>query len=575
MGWQRVVSDRDVEAAFGKVKQDINAVRQDIAAAKALIGADKKELHEFINAATAKLDRIENNAATKEDLSNTEGQLEIRGKELSGLSREIKSLRNDIEKASAKASQQIEEQKAARKQAEKSLDEKLRKTAEEAAKASDISEVKSQLATIKKEAATTELRIKAMPGAEPILKRLQELEESLAKTRRLMQEADVKELKAELAEVTADFTKLGSRFVSWQDSQKAEKRIEREIRETEERISSLKAGLEAAKASSIDREEHERAVSDIRSEMKATKESLNTLLKAEVDLGEYATREELRKSARNLEKELEETRKGQEKRLLKLEEEHNEKLRKAQARIADLENSIEILSARAERASAELSDKLKAVARAKAKPEPMASISAVSEKRHAHGKEEIPEYVPAQEKGMGTYLTAIILILILIAAGYYIYTQLAPGTPGNYSANYSQAPTAPAAIRGENKTTNETDFAAKNKECFYKFECLQDNEGNYYFECKYDLNASECKCYKGANESCTGEKMEILAAGRNSTAAPGQITWPKYTIHIIAIAAIAAFTAILIYLFKKGEEAEREEEEKTQEQKEQEKEEEK
>ncbi len=569
-----MVSDRDVEAAFRKVKQDINAVRQDIAAAKALIGADKKELHEFINAATAKLGRIESRAATKEDLSNIESQLEIRGKDLSGLSREIKSLRNDIEKASAKASQQTEEQKAARKQAEKSLDEKLRKTAEGAAKASDISEVKSQLATIKKQAATTELRIKAMPGAEPILKRLQELEDGLAKTRRLMQEADVKELKAELAELTADFTRLGNRFVSWQDSQKAEKRIEREISETEERISSLKASLEAAKASSIDREEHERAVSDLKSDMKAAKESLNSLLKAEVDLGEYATRDELRKSARNLEKELEETRKSQEKRLLKLEDEHNEKLRKAQARIADLENSLEILSARAERASAELSDKLKAVERAKAKPDLTASIPAVSEKRHVHGKEQIPEYVPAQEKGMGTYITAIILILILVAAGYYIYTQLAPGTPGNYSANYSQAPAAPAAIRGENKTTaaNETDFAKKNQECFYKFECLQDNEGNYYFECKYDLNASECKCYKGTNESCTGEKMALLAAGRNSTAAPRQITWPKYTIHIIAIAAIAAFTTILIYLFKKGEEAEREEEEKTQEQKEHEKE---
>lgn len=53
-----------------------------------------------------------------------------------------------------------------------------------------------------------------------------------------------------------------------------------------------------------------------------------------------------------------------------------------------------------------------------------------------------------------------------------------------------------------NVSAPQLNIAKENEACIERFECLLTPDDQYYFDCYYDINRSECKCYTGYLARC-------------------------------------------------------------------------
>ncbi len=616
LGWMQLVSERSVQEAFSKAKADIASVRRSLDTLKKRSDDDKKEFYEFIKALDARLEKLQASLASKEDLDKAAlANAKEHEKASEKAEKSVSSLKEEIKSGEKSLSQLNEQIKALKKSADRisSAEKKLDSLAGNAATreqlSSQLDSLRQELKSARKKMADVELKAAEIPDFSRITGRLDELETKFADTKKLVKEADIKELQLELRELTKEFSRLNSRFPGWKDLEKDSKkgeqaaealnaRLEQELAALNEKIAAVGSSVRDSSKGFVSSEDFEKHFDDLHGKVKKVQDSVNFILKSEVDLAEYALKDDLKDSLQDLKKEVEKLRKDYDKRLEKSESEFKERLRKSSADVKDLENNLEILSARAERASSELAGRLESAEKLSEQREfrklkedidyVKANLVTQKDLDRAVGSvyDEISEvksktefkYEPSvvsERTNVGNYITALVLVFVLVALGYYVYTQLSPQQFFNATAgpttmlpSFSNQSNLSPALAPQNVTVLTTAMLAeKSKDCVLGFECTKDRKGDTNYNCSYSIIASDCRCYKGGTENCPEQKMAMLSAMReegskNESAAENPVSaiWGNYRLHLIAFISIAAFALLLIYLLKKGEEAAKKEE---------------
>ncbi|MBI2574279.1 hypothetical protein HYV82_00140 [Candidatus Woesearchaeota archaeon] len=504
-----MVSESGIRESFSRVKEDIQAVRKSLAAisqglqslsSKSSGFADKKEFYDFIKALEARLDLLSSDLATKQELqkqgsehkkehvSNLQSQeksfaslksgLAEITKAASGLSGQFRELSRTAERLSSVESRidalssdedKVQAQQEARKEAAK-LKSELAALRKDASMVSGIQEkvssLSDQVRAVKSDLAKAEAAVLDVPDFSRLTKRLQDVEDRLSDTRKLVKESDVSEIKTELSSLTRDFARLDNRFVAWNGLAKHEKKAEQSFVSLNEEIRQLRA-------------------------------SINEVVRSEVDLGEYVLKTEFKESLEKARKELEGLGKSSDKRAQKSEDELREKIRNTASQIDDLSLSLEEVKGRVERASPgfwqrfispekEPADKQAQKELKKLREEldyVKASIvsegdvnRAVSgvhdelkelrsklEKLETRSEEpKLPEYRENEKAGLTNYITALVVIIALVAAGYYAYTQFRPfAEPANITIPPSAITTAMPVFVENVTVQNETGVVEK------------------------------------------------------------------------------------------------------------------
>jgi len=482
-----LVSESGIRESFSRVKGDILGLRKSLAAvsqslqslsAKSSVFADKKEFYDFIKALEARLGELEASLATKQELEklssehkkeqarNLQSQeksfdslksgIDDVRKAASGLSGQFRELGRTAERISSVESRidslssdedKVRVQKEAQKEAAK-LKSELAALRKDASMVSGIQEsvngLSEQVKSFRAGLARAEAAVLDVPDFSRLTKRLQDVEDRLSDTRKLVKESDVSELKTELSSLTRDFAKLENRFVAWNALAKHEKKAEQ-------------------------------LFESINAEIKQLRGSINEVVRSEVDLGEYVLKDELKESLGGVRKELESLGKSSEKRAQKSEDELREKIRNTASQLEDLSLSLEEVKGRVERASPgfwqrfispekEPADKQAQKELKKLREEldyvkanivsegdvnravsgvhdELKELRAKLDRIESSRAEEpkLPEYREPEKTSVTNYITALVVIIALVAAGYYAYTQF---TPFALSENITIPPSA-------------------------------------------------------------------------------------------------------------------------------------
>ncbi|MBI2142222.1 hypothetical protein HYU15_01880 [Candidatus Woesearchaeota archaeon] len=506
-----MVSERGVRESFGRVRGDIQAVRKSLSdvsqalqslSSKSSGFTEKKEFYDFIKALESRLAALESSLATKQELQKQgsehkkeharylqsqdksfallkSGLADIR-KSASGLSKQFSELSRASERLSSVESRmaalsadkdKLQARKEAGKEAAQIKTElsSLRKGASMISGIQEnLNELSGQVKSFRAGLARVEAAVLEVPDFSRLMKRLHEIEDRLSDTRKLVKEADVSELKAELSSLTRDFARIDNRFVSWSGLAKHEK----------------SAG---------------QSFESLNAEIRHLRASINEVVKSEVDLGEYVLKGELKESLEGVRKELEllgrsYDKKAQkhEERAQKSEDELREKIRNTASQIEDLSLSLKEVKGRVERASPgfwqrfispekEPADKQAQKELKKLRDEldyvkasivsegdvnravsgvhdEIKELRAKLEKLETRSEEpKLPEYRENEKAGLTNYITALVVIIALVAAGYYAYTQFRPfAEPANITTAPSVITTAVPAVFENATPQNET-----------------------------------------------------------------------------------------------------------------------
>ncbi len=563
-----MVSESGIRESFQKVKEDIQDIRKSIDLSKY---PDKKEFYDFIKALDTRLKSIESSISKDKEFISAHGK--EHEKQIDSVEKSVSALRSDLKKAEEKRQEIALQVKSYSKSIDRisGVESGLKETSSNTKSlSSEMQKTREKLLTLSKQLSSLEARVIEMPDYSPLKKRIDELEEKLSETRKIVRGADIAELKSELSEITRDFSKLGSRFVGWNDLAKSNKKTDADLQHSADRINNLILSMDSLKENFLSKKDSEK----ISEEIKAIRKSINDILKSEVDLGEYALKSEMRESLAEQKKDIGNREKEFERRV---EENYNARIKTALGRLNDVSSSLEILSTRAERAISELSEKVANLEKSQA-PEQKefrklredvdyVKANLVSSKDveravsglYSERKKEAPENSEGgSDTSFSTYVTAFVIIALLVLAGYYLYTQL---QPVRLPSNVTNPPSviSPVANESSNATTNlssnnTASLALRNNECILKFECTNDSAGVYNYNCYFDESTSLCRCYKGGSDKCDENKTAVLAAARGNTGAANESS-RNYLLYLIAIVALIVFTIILFYLFRKGEEA--------------------
>ncbi len=570
-----MVSESSIRDSFQKVKEDIQDVRKSIGKAQQDLEnyPDKKEFYDFIKALDLRLKGIENSVSTNKELFASHGKEHER--QVDSVEKSVQSIKVDLKKAEEKRQELALQVKSAQKSLEKipSIESGLKESSSSSSSiSSELGKSKERILNLSKQLASIESRVIEMPDYSFLKKRLDELDSKLSDTKKLVKESDIAELKSELSELTRDFSKLGSRFIGWNDLSKSNKKADADIQHLSDRINNIVLSMDSLKDSLKDSFVLKKDSERIQEEIKSVRKSIADIMKSEVDLSDYALKSEMRDSVANHKKDIGIREKEFEKRI---EESYNVRIKSVLGKMGDLGSSLELLSTRAERAISELSEKvdnlekLQVQKELKKLREDVDNVKsnlvtsrdvekAVSGFYSESRKEAAPEnYSEGSETSFSTYLTAFVIIALLVLAGYYLYTQLKPvQIPSNITNPPSVILPSQNVSQNESFENNQLNLSAKNNECVLRFECTNDSLGTFNYDCYFDESTSLCRCYKGGKDKCDENKTAFLAAERKS---PGSAiessALGKYWLYLIGVVALIAFTIILFYLFKKGEEA--------------------
>ncbi len=581
----RLVSERGIKDSFQKVKADIASVYKSLEKTQKELRsgfADKKEFNDFIQALDDRLEEIEASIIEKEEeLSKKDNEqdnqlvlmvekLEEVKADLARVIDELKSWKEQVEKLTEAASnipdmesriESISLDLDGNKKAEKEFSKQVeRLNAQILSSSKDITAVKSRLAEV--------------PDYSRLLKRIEGVQDGLLDTKKLVKEADISELKLELHELTRDFSKLGSRFVSWGDLSKSGKKTENELNALNNRISSLISSLDERKFAGKDEVER------ISVEINSIKSSVNDILKSEVDLDEYARKSEISDLEKKQRETVARTGKDNEARTSSMVTDIKDRVKNVESQLKDLGNNLDILSTRTERAVSELSGKkevsssdreLKRLrddvdyikANLVTKGDVDQALSAVYAEHESKAEKK---FEPEQNEGfknerfnIGPYITALIVIILVVLAGYYIYEQMQQPVS---AVNVTKQPSVIQASMRSNVSGNLTpeQILLDNQEkCLLNYECNNNSDGTFNFDCYYDEQSGLCRCYKGGLERCDEQRMQFLQSLRENVTGQPPVTEPvgsnRYLLYAIAGGSIIAFIILLVYLFRKGEEA--------------------
>lgn len=520
-----MVSETGLRESFQKVRADIQDIRKSLEIYRNDLSKypDKKEFYDFVKALDSRLKGIE--SSVEKEKESVSGLEKDNKRQIAVVQGSVDDLKAELKKAGLKRDEIFDQLKQARKSIERlnSSESSFKETASRTKHLLDDAEKsRERVLSLTRQLSDVEVRLMEMPDYGSLKKRLDQIEDKLSETRNLVKEADVAELKAELSELYRDFSKLGNRFVGWSDVSKSAKKADAEIEHVNKRISGLIISIDSLRDSFLSKSDFQK----IHEELKALKNTVNGILEAEVDLGGYALKSDLQHSMQEQRKELQ-----------KKIDEGNDRVGNLAKRLDEYGNSIDVLSARAEKAVSEMSRKISALEQKEKKAEVV-----VGEGSRAEG-------------GLSGYVTAFVVITILVLAGYYLFNQINAPVSSNISTPSVMEPAS-------NISSN---FALMNRDCILRFECVNDSDGNYNYDCFFDSGSSVCRCFKGGSEKCDEQKLASLVAARRNESAVGEkgMALGNYWLYFIAIVSLLVFFAILFYLFRKGEEAVNNEDEQT------------
>lgn len=544
-----MVNESDVKVAFLRVKQDIASIGKVLNNLRAQVAglsresagfAGRREFYDFIDALELRLKKLDSQFISVKDYGKIASSYDKKLDRQSQLNvRTIESLNSAVEKVSSRQDDLDEQLKSLKKSVEKAasvegrIDDISARMDEEGNVSAGLARLQSQLSEFKGKVSSMELRILEIPDFRSLAKRMEELELKFLETKKLVKETDISELKAELSELARDFSRLDRRFIDRPEFSKYGKNLERELELLNDGISSFSSDIESLRRTFVANDDFKELSERLNGKLGKLSESVDSIYKSEIDISEYLTLDDYKKSFQELKRDIENVK-------------------------ANLVTAKDV-----ERAISGIYSEIREL-----KPDEVRiEKGSASQKRDDSLIGEGHDRGYDEKSSIASYIVALVIIVLLVAAGYYVYTQMVPVQSGNQTSNITGQPSMLVPSPGQQNITPATSNESKinkpvnlSEECILRFECLTDSQGRYNVGCFFDSNSSVCMCFK-ENQSCSPDKAAALNASRNAgknltsqfgSGSPFQGVGGDYRIYLAALAAVMIFVVLLAYLFKKG-----------------------
>lgn len=114
------------------------------------------------------------------------------------------------------------------------------------------------------------------------------------------------------------------------------------------------------------------------------------------------------------------------------------------------------------------------------------------------------------------FMRKILFLIIVIALSSFVSAQMLtqePDTDANISFLLEKQTQDAETL--ETKETFELNLSQKNKECQLRFECRPKGD-NFYYDCYFDENISDCRCFVGLFSRCNLEASNLSIIARSS-----------------------------------------------------------